>query len=134
MVLACWASSPRGPRPRRAISRYPVQDNTVYTDAPAETVILEIDAFGEREVDDAGGASGAYREVESAEWVALFPQSTFFGLELLASPQTVAGPRIDPDRKRITSYSGRNNSKMALIRSGSRRRIIATAVQIFRIS
>ena len=98
-VFACWASSPRGPRPRRAISRYPVQDNTVYTDAPAETVILEIDAFGEREVDDAGGASEAYREVESTEWIALFDLATFFRIRTFTLPPNSIGP-ADRSRSR----------------------------------
>ena len=55
-----------------------------------------------------------------------------YGSELLDLARKVAGPMIDLDRKYITFYiDNNNNDKMALIKSDSKRRIIATPARVF---
>ena len=72
-------------------------------------------------------------EVAGGEWRALFsPTSLIYGLELIALIQKVADPRIDIDNKSVTFYIDNNASKMALIKGGSKCRIAAILVRIFR--
>ena len=118
--------------PRRVISRNHIPDKIIYTDAVTEAAIFPIVVFDKRECGAAGFISDAYQAVASGDWIDLFSETNLiYGLELLAAVQTAADPRIDLDRKKVTFYIENNNAKMELIKSDSKRPIIAILVRIF---
>ena len=133
MVFQWWGDLRREAKPRRAISRNHMPDKIIYTDSATETMIFPIGVFGKRDFDAAGFISDAYHGVESGEWVALSPGAMWiYGQELSASAQTAADPRVDFDHKQVAFYIDNNNAQMALIKSDSKRRIIAISVRASR--
>ena len=87
------------------ISRNPIPDKIIYTDAATETMILPILVFDKCEFSATGIIPDAYYDVASGEWAALFSETNLnYGLELLGAPQTVADPMIDICRKSTTFY------------------------------
>ena len=117
LVFHRWAEMLTDSPARRAISRRPIPAKIIYTDAAAETMILESLVFGKSEFDLTGTISEAYKEVAPDEWAELFSEtSLIYGLELIALIQKAAGTRIDMGRKCITFYIDNNASKMGIIK------------------
>ena len=132
MVLELRVALLMESRHRGVISHIPIPDKIIYTDAATETMILASVVFDERDFDSAVFISEAYHEVDPDEWMARFSETNLiYGLELLAAVRTAADPRIDLDNKNVTFYIDSNNAKMALIKSDSKRRIIAILVRTF---
>ena len=128
-----WWEGVLRPHTDRSVATFKTEpDMIIYTDAAAETMIMEGLVFARSSFPKEGTILEGRTLVADQSWVDIFIKTTLiYGLELLAVVQIAADRSVPLGDKSITFYVGNNNALIALTKADSKREIIMVLIRLF---